>query len=158
LELYAEPRPTVELIVPTGYHGLVKAEIQVQDDLIYPAGQRCFRYAVPASGVVPVTVPPLLRMVFPPDFHARYADGTALTNEAKGAEIGFWWVNREGNIQCFLVGTLSEYDAVRRSYRDEPGKRQASGGSGKGGGRGGGRRHGGSPDPSNSPAPDSGMQ
>src|SRR5580704_490058 len=31
IELYAEPRPTVELVVPAGYRGLVRAEIRVQD-------------------------------------------------------------------------------------------------------------------------------
>src|SRR5579885_3612857 len=46
VEMYAEPRFTVELVVPPGYRGLIRAEIEAREDLGVPAGQRCFRYDV----------------------------------------------------------------------------------------------------------------
>ena len=57
LAMYAAPGPTVELVVPVGFRGLVRVETRIQDDLPFPAGQRCFRYDVAPSGVVQVTGP-----------------------------------------------------------------------------------------------------
>ncbi len=59
LAMYAAPGPTVELVVPVGFRGLVRVETRIQDDLPFPAGQRCFRYDVAPSGVVQVTGPAL---------------------------------------------------------------------------------------------------
>jgi hypothetical protein len=113
VDLYAGPQPTVELVLPVGYRGLVKVEVQVRDDAPCQPGQRCFRYVVPPSGVVQVTGPPLLRCVFCSDFRARYADGTPLGKDAKGQEPGFWWLRREGVYECFFVGTRAEYGRHR---------------------------------------------
>jgi hypothetical protein len=135
VELYAEPRPTVEFIVPAGYHGLVKAEVCVEEDVPGPPGQRCFPYLVPPSGVVQVTGPRLLRRLFPLDFHARYADGTALGRPSGGSELGFWWLRTEGHTEVFLVGTRREFDNLRPA--DQPGETRA--GRSSGGGRSGGR-------------------
>jgi hypothetical protein len=139
VKLYAEPGPTVELIVPAGYRGLVKAEFRVQDDAACPPGRRCFRYAVPPSGLVAVTGPRLLRRVFPADFRFRYADGQPLTPEAKGSPVGYWWLKSDGRDQWFVVGTGLEYDAYRRDEaaqeagrHDSPGRRP--GGRGRVGG------------------------
>jgi hypothetical protein len=141
VNLYAEPGPTVELIVPGGYHGLVKAEFRVQDDAPGPPGQRCFTYTVPPSGRVTVAGPRLLRRVFPPDFRFRYADGQPLTPEAKGSPVGYWWLKSDGRDQCFVVATGLEYDAYRREEEaQEAGTHTSPGGQSRGRGRHG--RHG----------------
>ena len=136
LELYAGPSPTVELVVPTGYRGIVKAEMLIQADATCPPGQRTFSYEVPPSGVIQVVGPSLLGRVGPSDFRARYVDGTPLTSHVREAEIGYWCVKCEGNFLHFLVGTRSEYDALRPSQimKDADAKR-STGGKGSGQGR-----------------------
>src|SRR5262249_53367817 len=42
VELYAGPRPSVELVLPADYHGLVKVEVVIDDDAPCPPGHRCF--------------------------------------------------------------------------------------------------------------------
>ncbi|HZY85989.1 MAG TPA: hypothetical protein VFE78_14245 [Gemmataceae bacterium] len=148
-ELYAAPRASVELVLPTGYRGRVKAEVLARENAPRAPGQRCFRYDVPPSGVVQVVGPELLRRVLPPDFRARYADGPLLTAEAHDAEIGFWPLACEGGYQVFLAGTRAEFEDARRDYRQggsSPGGRPQGG---KGGGGRGRRNRGG--DPSGSP-------
>jgi hypothetical protein len=147
VELYADPHPTVELVIPVGYHGVVKADVQIRDDASYPAGQRCFRYEVSPSGEAQVVGPILLKRVFAPDFHAKIADGALLTAQPKEAELGFWSLRSEGSVQIFWVGTQNEYDNLRRSQKHEGAKSSRAGGGGKGGG-GGHRGHKGNQPPS----------
>jgi hypothetical protein len=113
LEMYAEPRPTVEFIVPSDFRGVIQAKVQVREDAPCPPGQRCFSYAVPPSGVVEVIGPPLVRRVFAPDFRARRADGTVLSREAKDGEVGLWWLKYDGSSQFFVIGTPSEFQLLR---------------------------------------------
>ena len=115
VELFAGPTPTVELIVPSGYHGLIKAELHVEEHAACTPGQRSFRVAVPASGAVEVTGPPLLKRVCGPDFHARYADSPNVLGEPTYTEVGFRSLKYEQGCYYFVVGTQSEYDAMRRS-------------------------------------------
>jgi hypothetical protein len=139
VDLYSGPSPTVELILPMAFRGLVQADLQIQENAPCPPGQRCFRYEVPSSGEVAVVGPPLLRRVFAVDFRAGYADGTPLNRQAKDNEIGFWYLKTEGTVQFFLVGTQAERDAWRRSAPRDGGGEGRSGGNGGGGGKGGGR-------------------
>ena len=136
LDLYAGPRPTIELVVPSGYRGTVKAEVQVRANASCPAGQRSFSYDVPPSGIVQAAGPPLLERVGCADFRIRYADGTSLSGQAVGAEIGFWCLKYEGDSFHFLIGTRGEYDALRPSSNTEDAKPgRSAGGKGKGQGR-----------------------
>jgi hypothetical protein len=141
LELYAAPRAAVELVLPTDYRGRVKAEVLAREDVPCPPGQRCFRCDVPPSGVVQVVGPPLLRRLLPPDFRARYADGTPLSAEARDAQLGFWPLACESGYQVFLVGTRAEYESARRDYGPGAGPSESQPARGKGGGGGRGRRN-----------------
>ena len=137
VEMYAEPNPTVELVIPVGYHGVVKADVQIRDDEVCPAGQRCFRYEVSPSGEVQVTGPVLLRRVFAPDFHAKFSDGAPLSANPKDTELGFWPLRNEGSVQFFWVGTQNEFNNLRRSHQTPgAGPSRSSGGKGSGGHRG----------------------
>ena len=143
MELYADPSPTVELVLPAGYHGVVRVEMQSRNIVPSPPGQRCFRYNVSAAGDVQIVGPPLLRRVAAPDFRAVYADtGVSLSREARGSEVGLWWLHTEGSNLLFLVGSQYDYENYRGYESMEPATKQAmsGGGKGKGGGRGG--RHG----------------
>lgn len=120
VEMYAEPRFSVELIVPTGYRGPIKVEIEPQEDAAVPPGQRCFRYEV-VDGFVRIKAPALvLRRVYPSDYRACYADGTRLTAEMMTLQnVGFRWLRGRDKEQIFVAGTLPEYDMQRRYASDE---------------------------------------
>jgi hypothetical protein len=141
MDLYAEPEFTVELVLPPDYRGLVQVHVRVDDAANLAAGQRCFRYVVPPSGIVQAQGPPTLRRVFPPSFRARYSDGPTLGLEMDIQKVGFRWLKSERDDHYFVVGTQPEYDSFRRNLVPaQDGPRSRSSGSGKSGGRGG-RHH-----------------
>jgi hypothetical protein len=143
LTAYAEPHPSVELVVPAGYRGLVKVSLKVQDDIPNPPHQRCFRYEVPASGVVQAAGPPLLRRVTPALYSLQFADGVPVSRSAKDSEVGFWWLKAEDGFDHFYVGAKYEFDEFRHNLMGEMAARQLSAQQqGKGGGHGR-RNHGG---------------
>jgi hypothetical protein len=122
LELFAGPRPTVELVVPDGYRGVVKATIRVQDDLPFKPGQRLFSYPVPASGVVAVVLPPLFGRGITPDIRARYANGTPLPRDAQAFEMGCHWLKADAEKEYVLaIGTQWEADEIRRAMKKAAG-------------------------------------
>jgi hypothetical protein len=141
IEMYAEPRPTVELVLPPGYRGLVKARVGVRDDAPCSPGQRAFTCVVPASGIVEVQAPPLLKHFYPPVFRARYADGPLFDSKPAATEIGLRFLRSEGNEELFIVGTESDVFRLRQSTRLQGAVSEPSS-SGSGGMRGGGRYRG----------------
>jgi hypothetical protein len=154
VELYAEPRPTVELIVPRDYRGLIKAHTHFREDIPCPKGQRIFRYEVRSTGEVDVSGPSLLMRLLPPDFHAVFADGTSLGPQPKDAEIGFWPLRTEGSTQYFWVGTRDQLDNFRRDEfaRSVTTSQPASTPKAQGGGKHGRRGNPAPSDPSVMPA------
>jgi hypothetical protein len=119
VEMYAEPRFTVELIVPPGYRGLIRAEIEPRDDMAVQPRQRNFRYEV-VDGFVRIKGPSIvLRRVYPSDYRACYADGTPLAGEMTLQKVGFRWLCGQDKEQCFVVGTQPEYDMQRRYAADD---------------------------------------
>ncbi len=119
IEMYPLPKFAVELIVPRGYCGLIKAEIQLQADVAAPPGERCFRYPVNENNSVLVNGPTILSRVYPSDYHASYTDGTPLSDEMSLVKVGFRWLRGEGKEQYFVVGTKAEYDLYRRTIPSE---------------------------------------
>jgi uncharacterized membrane protein YgcG len=144
IDLYAEPSPSIELIVPTGYRGTVKAEVQTDGAATFPAGQRNFSFPVTDSGVVQIVGSPLLRRVPAVTFRARYADGTPLGRHVQDPQVGFWWLRTEGNAHYYLVGTHTEYEVAGHFGHSDDNDAESSGekksqGKGRRGGGGGGR-------------------
>jgi hypothetical protein len=119
VELYDEPRFAVELVVPNGYRGLIKAEVVVQDDVAAPPGQRCFSFEVSNANTALVKGPKILGRIYPSDYRARYADGTPLTGDMTLVKVGFRWLRGEGKEQYFVVGTQADYDLYRRTIPAE---------------------------------------
>jgi hypothetical protein len=115
VELYAEPHPTIELIVPVGYRGVVEAVVEIQEDAVFPPGQRSFPGEVSSSGVARLKGPPLLRRVSPQDYRAKYVDGTPLSQQAEASAVGLRWLKCEGRSQFFAVCTQAEYPGIRYS-------------------------------------------
>jgi hypothetical protein len=145
VELYAKPAPAIELVLPVGYRGVVRAELHVQEDAACPPGQRLFSGALSSSGVVTVDGPPLLRHAYLADFRGRFADGTALVTQPKDpAEVGMWLIRSSSTTDYeFFIGSQWEYDRYRNVGRAAQVLERATSGGGRGGGRGRGGRHGG---------------
>ena len=118
LEMYAEPRPMLELVVPTGFRGVVKATVRVQNDLKYEPHLRLFSCPGPSTGVVVVALPPVFLRGVTPDIRTRYADGTPLLREAKDFEIGCRWLKADPETEyVFAIGTQWEADTIRRDMK-----------------------------------------
>ena len=145
IDMYARPSFAVELIVPNGYRGLITTETRIDEQAVVN-GQRLFCYDVPPSGVVTVHGPPVLRRVFPPDFRARYADGTLLDDEMTIDKVGFHWLKQHGDGAVFVVGTQPEYDKFCRELKFDETATKTPIDTGEQRNRRGGRRRGGSPD------------
>jgi hypothetical protein len=139
VEMYAEPRPAVELTIPTGYRGIVRVKSHLQDDAVWPPGQRIFPCTVDSSGTAEAQLPPLLRRCYPLDYRAKYTNGTMLSRDASPQDIGLHWLRSGVGEEIFVVGTKSDYEYMR-SLSHSAGN---DGRSGDGGGKdqGGGRRH-----------------
>jgi len=138
VEMYAEPRPLVELTIPNGYRGIVRARSHLQDDAAWPPGQRIFSCTVDASGGAEAQLPAALRRFYPLDYRAKYANGTMLSRDAGPQDIGLRWLRSGPGEEVFVVGTKSDYEYMRSLTRSEP-REGRSAGSGKG--QGGGGRH-----------------
>lgn len=119
VEVFHEPNFTVELVLPPGYRGLVKAEVQLQDHLSLSPQQRCFRFAVAPSGEVLVKGPALLQRVPVPEYRARYANGPLLNTTMDSKTIGFRWIKSAGNRHYFTVGTQLDYEVLHRRVAPE---------------------------------------
>lgn len=119
LEVYAEPGFTVELVVPPGYRGLVKADIQLQENLASPPGQRCFPFSVSPEGMVRINGPSLLQRVSAPDYRARYANGPLLGKAMDAETVGFRWLKGSGTEHFFVVGTQMDYETHHRRLSPE---------------------------------------
>jgi hypothetical protein len=118
LEMYAEPRPVLELVLPTGYRGVVKVSIRVQNDLKHEPHLRVFSYPVTGSGVTTILLPPVFTRGVTPDIRTRYADGTPLLRDAKDYEIGCRWLKADPDKEyLFVIGTQWEADSIRRENK-----------------------------------------
>jgi uncharacterized membrane protein YgcG len=140
LFVYHGPSAAIELTVPVGYRGMIKADVRVREDIVYPRDQRVFTGIV-ADGAVQVDGSPLLRSEYKPVFRARYADDTPVPMNVQDNEVGFRWLRTEGRTEIFVIGTRAEWEGFRRATdktnaADSGGKK--NGGSGSGGGRRGG--------------------
>lgn len=143
VDLYAEPRFAVELVLPTGYRGLVKAEVRLLDGAPREPGQRRFCFEVSPSGVVRVEGPMLLRRLLPSDYTGRYADGTPLREDPDPFHVRLRWLRQEGDYQYFVVGTRYECEEYRRIFCPSGPRLAPRAEDGERGGRRGGHRRGG---------------
>jgi hypothetical protein len=142
VEMYALPRFCIEFALPAGYRGLVKAQVEFQEQIPCRPGQRNFNYQVQSSGDVEVRAPNVLGQ-YPPVYRAKSADGTLLTEDMDATKIGFRWLNRDGTEEYFVVGTLTEYESYQRAaISRSSGSEKHSSASAKERGRGGRRNRG----------------
>lgn len=135
VEVYADPRPTAELVLPYLFHGPIKLEVKADDSVNEP-GRRAFGVVVPDSGAATLTGSGVLRHLMPADVTAKTADGAPVGRNVKEWEVGLRWVRSVGTTQHFFVGTQRECDDYRKSLEADPATH--SGGEKKGGRRGGG--------------------
>jgi uncharacterized membrane protein YgcG len=144
LELYSVPDFSIELIVPLGYHGVVRAKTKFEKDVSFPARQRLFQFEVAKSGTVELAGPAILRQILPVDYIASFTDGNPLSKTPDDLTVGIKYWKMDGAEQLFVVGTKIEIDGYVRSSSSPSidSSTRSSGGRGNGSG-GGGRRRGG---------------
>ncbi len=148
VEMFAGPRPTIQLLVPDNFRGDLKVEVKIQDDAQSHIRQREFLYKVPpltplnVAGmpvVVHVVGPPVFERGLGPEFHGLYANGTPMPKEPKDSELVLRWVRSEGLDQYFVVGSKIDQESARRAAEKNIGPRESNNDSkGSGGGRRGG--------------------
>jgi hypothetical protein len=145
VELFAGPRPSVDLIVPAGYRGVVKADVAIARDAPCPPHQRKFQFSVAPDGTVHVTGPAMLERVQASDFQLRYADNAPISHKASSTDLGFWWLRHEGDADYYVIGDRGDYQLARAEEASDGGAPppRSSGGGGGRGGRGGHHRGGG---------------
>jgi hypothetical protein len=159
VQLYAEPNPTIEFVVPPLFRGLFNFKMQIQDKAAMKSGQRVFPAELQETGLAETVVPDLFRHMNA-EFRARFSDGRALPDRPQGQELGLWWIKTSGEYEIFLIGTQGDYDTYWREHPNEqPSERKGKGRGGKGGkgGQGRGRSHGDAPsgESMSGPRPDS---
>jgi hypothetical protein len=115
LDIYAKPAPTVELVVPDGYRGVVKAEVHTLCRGQCRPGQRSFSFPVPANGIVEVYGPDFLLDPYVVTYRARYAGGAPLELDPAGDQVGMREVTTVGADHYFVVGGPKEYEEARRT-------------------------------------------
>ncbi|QJW96283.1 hypothetical protein [Frigoriglobus tundricola] len=146
VEAFAGPRPKAELIIPSSYRGIVKAEIRGRADGPWQAGQRAFTYTLPpgSNGVIRLDGPMVFDLPSGPEIVAKFSNGSPIPSDAKNTEVAFRWIRRNGNDVYFVVGTSVDAETARRQLgandiESGPPPKKSDGGGGRGGGHGGGR-------------------
>jgi hypothetical protein len=137
VDLYAGPAFGVELVVPQGYRGLLKVDLNFRDDVPVPKGQRVFSFEASANGQVKGTGPGLLRRVSASSYTARYTDGTPIGEKMDDTQVGIRWLKREEGAEVFVVGTKADFDQYRKDAGLNNTPTQSTDSSKRGGGRGG---------------------
>ena len=152
VELYAEPKFSIEMVLAPGFRGVIKAEVKIQEDMTFPAGQRKFSYNVEPDGFVRVVGPRVaLQRVALGNYVARDSVGSLITATADPAQVGLRCFKHDKQFQYFFVGTQDDWDRYRRNLPEEEkvytnqssGRSSGGGGGGGRGGRGGGGGRGG---------------
>jgi hypothetical protein len=139
VEMYPKPLPMIELILPPGYRGEVRADVVISPKVAWPAGQRKFGYPVSAQGTVEVAGPEFLRRVNASSFVLKFADGAPLSLAAETTDIGYWWLRHDGDSDFYFIGTRADY-TLKKSH--DQGQEIIERTSSSSGGRGRGRRRG----------------
>jgi hypothetical protein len=132
MEMYANPAPVIDFVVPVGYRGQFKAKVQVQAGLPSAVGQRLFRFEVPEAGEVIAAGPALFQHVTPTNVRVKFADNAPLSHMAKESAVGYWVLKCDGTSFHFLVGTQRDYDYYRSTMQSGAPTRNSAPSDGKG--------------------------
>ncbi|MFO0937630.1 MAG: hypothetical protein U0798_14080 [Gemmataceae bacterium] len=136
VELFAAPRPTIELVVPNGFRGLIQADLQIDPTQISSSQMRRFRYDLDQNGHATVTGPPVLQCVLPADFIAISSDGTPMPVPKLPFDVGLRIVAKTDAADYFVIGTELECAQAKKKLANVI---ESRGGSKKG--RAGSRGH-----------------
>ena len=94
--LLAEPRPYVELVLPSYLRGVVKVTLDIDDKARLTPGQRRFVGNATPLGEAEVAGPPILRHASPVEYRGKFPDGAPLGLPENDHSIGFGWLKSDG--------------------------------------------------------------
>ncbi len=109
-------KPTVDLIFPNDFRGLVRLDFVPLAEKDWVAGQRRFPVQVPASGLAELKGPaPLLEHQIATNIEGHFVDGTRLNSAVKDDDpaIGLRWLVCTNDAQFFVVGTSEDYEIAK---------------------------------------------
>jgi len=118
LELWADPNPVVEFVIPPGYRGPIKARFEPANSQDFQPGQRVFQCRIDEAGRVTVKAPKLVDgNSHSTKFAARCEGGNLLPEgrDSKPDEVALRSVNSGYPNQLtrlFIIGTQVEADAL----------------------------------------------
>jgi hypothetical protein len=118
VELCSEkPAPTIELLVPANFRGVVQVALQIPEGAADLPGQRQFTHAVPESGRVIVTGPAILKRFQIPNFTAKFAEGPAIAREpTNDIDVGLWPLGHELHTFTFMIGNRAELAELKSKH------------------------------------------
>ncbi len=119
-DLYRAPAPTLTIVVPNGYRGPLKVDLQpIPQPLQEKAGARHFTVRASSNGYMGVPSTPLLLNI---DVHnsikVLYENGEAIPVESfrmGPSDVAFRWQARsiDGRRLLYVVGTTRDFEAIR---------------------------------------------
>jgi hypothetical protein len=141
IELYPGPKFSVELVVPPGYRGLVRADLDFREGVPIPTGQRLYSFDVNAKGEAKGVGPAVLKRVSPSEYRARPPDATGPVDEGPDG-IALRFLKNDAGTDVFVYGSREDFERYRKELGVEAPTNSAPPDTKKSG-RGGGRRRGG---------------
>jgi hypothetical protein len=141
IELYPGPKFGVELVVPPGYRGLVRADLDFREGVPIPKGQRLYSFDVNPKGEAKGVGPAILKRVSPSEYRARPADAAGAVDEGPDG-IALRYLKRDVGTDVFVYGSREEFERYRKEMGVEA-PTSSTPSDTKKSGRGGGRRRGG---------------
>ena len=158
VELYSGEPFGVDIVLPLGYHGLIKVKVvKPKREVPCPIGQRRFTFVASPPGELEITGPSVIQNVPIAAYRGRYADGTPLDNRMETNKVAFRWIKHDEDFDYFVTGTLEEWNRYRRQFyppEEDPFANSNRGNTGSG--NGGGHRRGGGAGAGPSAAPGAG--
>jgi uncharacterized membrane protein YgcG len=145
LDLYAGPKFAIEVVLPTGYRGVVRTSFEFRENFAIPKGQRLFSFDANPKGEVAGAGPAILKNVAASDYRARENGLQTPADDPNG--LALRWLKSEDGKDVFYYGTKAEFDQYRKDNNigssttpaQSDTKKSGRGGRGGRGGGGGGR-------------------
>lgn len=124
--LYRDPPPKITVIVPNGYRGPLKVDLQPSENYVQgEVGQREFVFNASETGYVGIEATPLLRRSYASRVLVRYVDGTRIwdwgeyLSPDRDDRIALYRIVGTGNRWLYMIGTKADAEALRAEVYEE---------------------------------------
>ncbi|MGA2497069.1 MAG: hypothetical protein ABSH20_04980 [Tepidisphaeraceae bacterium] len=125
IRLYGEPRPEITLIVPRGYRGPLRVELQTEAGWVQDAvGKREFAFHVSKTGFVCVRANWLIQTLFhrPLDEPFKVVDESGQTIPSsfpRNSPVSVHWIHSDGRRFLYAIGDDAECARLEKAITRE---------------------------------------